>query len=144
MRSHLVSLGDLGRKDIRHEPGDAGTTQSFRDAKAFLDGFAGIPYNLVTGNHDLGGLDEFDSDAGNLQAWMNVFGMSKDAYAPGFCRQVGERTLLVGLSTVRFRDAPFSSHEVHVDDAQMDWFRNVVESHPMPRDGRFSSLAMRP
>lgn len=47
-RSHLVSLGDLGRKDIRHEQGDAGTTKSFVDAKTYFDGFEGIPYDLVT------------------------------------------------------------------------------------------------
>ncbi len=47
-RSHIVSLGDLGRKDIRHEQGDAGTTKSFVDAKIYFDGFEGIPYDLVT------------------------------------------------------------------------------------------------
>jgi hypothetical protein len=53
MKAFMCSLGDLGRKDIRHEPGDAGTTKSFQDAKAFLDEF-GLPYELVSGNHDLG------------------------------------------------------------------------------------------
>jgi hypothetical protein len=48
LNSHLVSLGDLGRKDIRHEQGDAGTTKSFVDAKTFFDGFGGINYDLVT------------------------------------------------------------------------------------------------
>ena len=38
--------------------------------------------------------------------------------------------MLLGLSTVRFRDAPYSSHEVHVDDEQIKWFRTMVESHP--------------
>ena len=47
-RSHIVSLGDLGRKDIRHKQGDAGTTKSFVDAKAYFDAFEGIPYDLVT------------------------------------------------------------------------------------------------
>ena len=49
---------------------------------------------------------------------------------PYFARTIGERTLLLGLSTVRFRDAPYSSHEVHVDDDQIEWFRKMVESHP--------------
>ena len=49
---------------------------------------------------------------------------------PCFSRRIGERTLLLGLSTVRFRDAPYSSHEVHVDDDQIEWFRQMVESHP--------------
>ncbi len=123
--SYLVSLGDLGRKDIRHEPGDAGTTKSFIDAKEFLDGFH-LPYDLVTGNHDLEGLDEFKTDEDNLQAWMDCF--NKDTSY--FSRQVGEKTLLVGLSTVRFRDSPHSSHECHVDDEQLEWFGNIVDEHP--------------
>ena len=49
---------------------------------------------------------------------------------PYFSRTIGERTLLLGLSTGRFRDAPYSSHEVHVDDEQIEWFREMVESHP--------------
>ena len=125
MKCHLVSLGDLGRKDIRHEPGDAGTTKSFYDAKEFFNGFS-VPYDLVTGNHDLEGLDEFTSDEDNLQAWMDCF----DKENPYFCTQIAQKTLLVGLSTVRFRDAPHSSHECHADSAQLEWFQNVVESHP--------------
>lgn len=125
MKCHLISLGDLGRKDIRHEPGDAGTTKSFIDAKAYLDGF-GFPLELVTGNHDLEGMDEFDTDEANLKAWMDCFGKDK----PQFCKQVGDRTLLLGLSTTRFRNAPFSSHEVHVDDEQLKWFVDTVKAHP--------------
>jgi len=125
MNSNLVSIGDLGRKDIRNEPGDAGTTKSFVDAKKFLDGFC-LPYNLITGNHDLEGLDEFDTDKENLQAWKDCFQID----FPYFSRQIGERTLLVGLSTVRFRDSPYSSHECHVDDEQLEWFQKVIQSHP--------------
>jgi hypothetical protein len=125
MKCNVVSLGDLGRKDIRHEPGDAGTTKSFFDAKAFFDGF-GLPYELVSGNHDLEGMDEFATDEANLDAWMDCFGKPM----PQFCRQIGEKTLIVGLSTIRFRDAPFSSHEVHLDDAQLEWFEKTVKAHP--------------
>jgi hypothetical protein len=57
---------------------------------------------------------------------MDCFG--KDT--PCFSRTIGDRTLLLGLSTVRFRDAPYSSHEVHVDDDQIEWFQKMVESHP--------------
>jgi hypothetical protein len=57
---------------------------------------------------------------------MDCFGKE----IPCFSRRIGERTLLLGLSTVRFRDAPYSSHEVHVDDEQIEWFRSMVESHP--------------
>ncbi len=125
MNSYMVSLGDLGRKDIRHEPGDAGTSKSFIDAKHFLDGFT-IPYDLVTGNHDLEGLDEFKTDEDNLKAWLDCFG-KKTSY---FSKVIGEKTLLVGLSTVRFRNSPHSSHECHVDDDQLRWFQDIVEKHP--------------
>lgn len=126
LQAYLVSLGDLGRKDIRHEPGDAGTSQSFRDAKTYLDGFGGIPYEVVSGNHDLEGLDEFESDQANVQAWLDCF----EKETPQFCRYIGEKTLLLGLSTVRFRDAPHSSHEVHIDDSQLEWFVKTVQAHP--------------
>jgi hypothetical protein len=126
MHAYLVSLGDLGRKDIRHEPGDPGTTKSFQDAKTFFDGFGNIQYDVVTGNHDLEGLDEFDTDQENLQAWMDIFQKSN----PQFIRYIGERTVLLGLSTTRFRDAPYSSHEVHVDDAQVQWFIQQIKNHP--------------
>lgn len=125
--THMVSLGDLGRKDIRNEPGDAGTTLSFDMAKGFLDSFD-MPYDLVTGNHDLEGLDEFDTDEGNVKAWMTCFD-DRTAQLPQFSRYIGKRTLLLGLSTTRFRDAPYSSHEVYIDDEQLDWFRAMVESH---------------
>ena len=125
MNCHLVSLGDLGRKDIRHEPGDAGTTKSFLDAKEFLNGF-NLPYDLVTGNHDLEGLDEFDTDESNLEAWMDCF----DKSSPYFSKQIGVKTLLVGLSTVRFRNAPYSSHECHADDEQLAWFEKLIRDHP--------------
>ena len=127
-QSHIVSLGDLGRgnKNSRHEPGDAGTSLCFEQAKQYFDGFAGIPYDLVTGNHDLEALDEFETDQANLQAWMDCFHKA----TPHFHRYVGERTLLLGLSTTQFRDTPYSSHEVHVDDKQLEWFQQMVESHP--------------
>jgi hypothetical protein len=127
MKSYLVSLGDLGRKDIRHQPGDAGTALSFQMARHFFQGF-GMPLELVTGNHDLEGLDEFQTDQENLAAWMDCF--HKVDGKPYFHRYVGEKTLLLGLSTVRFRDAPNSSHECHVDQDQLEWFTNMVHSHP--------------
>ena len=126
-QTHIVSLGDLGRgkKNSHHEPGDAGTSKCFEDAKHYLDGFARIPYDLVTGNHDLEGLGEFETDEANLQAWMDCFNKP----TPQFHRYIGEKTLLLGLSTVQFREAPYSSHEVHVDDKQIEWFEQMVESH---------------
>jgi hypothetical protein len=73
--AHVVSLGDLGRKDIRNEPGDAGTSLCFEEAKAYFDGFAPLPLSIVTGNHDLEGLSEFETDEANLEAWLKAFGL---------------------------------------------------------------------
>lgn len=64
----VVSLGDLGAY------GEAGTTASFELAKDYLDGF-GLGYNLVTGNHDLEGMEQFDTDLENLIEWQRVFGL---------------------------------------------------------------------
>lgn len=38
--------------------------------RGFLDGF-GVPYSLVTGNHDLEA-DEYETDAENLEAWKRA------------------------------------------------------------------------
>ena len=37
--------------------------------------------------------------------------------------------LLVGLCTTRFRAAVHSSHEVYVDEEQMEWFEDTVKKH---------------
>jgi len=37
---------------------------------------------------------------------------------------------MLGVSTVRFRDAPYSSHEVHIDDQQLQWFEQIIKDHP--------------
>lgn len=50
--------------------------------------------------------------------------------APQFCTEVADKTLCVGLSTVRFRSAQWSSHEVYVDSQQIKWFESVLEAHP--------------
>mmetsp|Transcript_53029 Transcript_53029/g.120929 ORF Transcript_53029/g.120929 Transcript_53029/m.120929 type:complete len:484 (+) Transcript_53029:2-1453(+) len=116
---HVVSLGDLGAYGI------AGTTPVFELSKKYLRGF-GQSFDLVTGNHDLEGMDEFDTDAENLQAWMDTFGRD----SPSFCTEIAHKILCVGLSTVRFRDTEYSSHEVFVDDKQIAWFQEVLERHP--------------
>ncbi|CAM9225140.1 unnamed protein product, partial [Heterosigma akashiwo] len=36
------------------------------------------------------------------------------------------------MSTVRFRDAPYSSHEVYIDPSQVIWFEEeVLKKHPI-------------
>lgn len=72
-----MSLGDLGAY------GEAGTTASFELAKEYLDGF-NLNYNLVTGNHDLEGMQQFETDLENLMEWQRVFGLT----TPYFCHQV--------------------------------------------------------
>ncbi|CAN0376028.1 unnamed protein product, partial [Ectocarpus sp. 12 AP-2014] len=63
---HVVSLGDLGAY------GSAGTTECFRVARDYLDGFH-APVDIVSGNHDLEGLGEFATDRENLAAFQAAF-----------------------------------------------------------------------
>ena len=98
---HIVSLGDLGAY------GSAGTSQNFLHTKGYLDSF-GIEYDVITGNHDLEGLDEFETDEENLAAFLQIL-QRKERF---FATEIAEKTLCVGMSTVRFRDAVWSSHEV--------------------------------
>lgn len=74
--TRLVSLGDLGAYGI------AGTTSSFKLAKEYPDGF-GVGWDVVTGNHDLEGMDEFETDAENLKAFCDHLDT-----AHHFCTQV--------------------------------------------------------
>ena len=94
-----------------------------------LDSF-GVPYQLILGNHDLEGFD-FDTDADNLQAWQDCFGREH------FFEQDAGGVLCLGVSTVKFRDAEFSCHEVHVDEAQLAFLedrlaRNAAAAAPKP------------
>jgi hypothetical protein len=47
---------------------------------------------------------------------------------PQFCREVAEKTLLVGLGSTVFRDAPYTSHEVIVDQQQIEWFEDLLKT----------------
>ena len=49
---------------------------------------------------------------------------------PQFAREIAEKTLLVGLGSTVFRDAKYTSHEVTIDDAQLEWFERTVAAHP--------------
>jgi hypothetical protein len=42
---------------------------------------------------------------------------------------VADKTLLVGRGSALFRDAQYTSHEVTIDQKQIDWFENIVETH---------------
>merc|ERR1719247_1480751 len=64
----VVSLGDLGEsKDCTQtQQLFSGTSECFKLSKDFLDGFA-APFDVVGGNHDLEGIDEFQTDEENLE-----------------------------------------------------------------------------
>ena len=78
----LVSLGDLGEsKDVNESKQlFAGTTDCFKMARGFLDGF-GHKYDIVGGNHDLEGIDEFPTDAANLEAYLEGMGKETPSFA---------------------------------------------------------------
>jgi hypothetical protein len=129
----LVSLGDLGEsKNCEHNDANpaelfAGTTLCHEMAADFLGNICpGVPYEVIGGNHDLEGIDEFKTDRENL----DVFLKSHNKPTPQFCRQVAEKTLLVGLGSTSFRDAPYTSHEVIIDQEQITWFENLLKERP--------------
>ena len=74
----MVSLGDLGEsKSVRPKETTelfAGTTECHEMAAEFLSSFGGVPYEVVGGNHDLEGIDEFPTDAENLEMYLRVHG----------------------------------------------------------------------
>ena len=127
----LVSLGDLGEsKNCDHNPDNpfelyAGTTQCHATAAEYLNSF-GVPYEVIGGNHDLEGIDEFDTDAKNLRRFLKLHNKP----TPQFCREIAEKTLLVGLCSTIFRDATYTSHEVIIDEEQIRWFEELVKSKP--------------
>merc|ERR1719183_1169594 len=129
----LVSLGDLGEsKSVRPEETSelfAGTTECHKMAAEFLGSF-GVPYEVVGGNHDLEGIDEFDTDEANLEMFLR----EHNKPTPQFSRVIAEKTLLVGLTSTVFRAAKYTSHEVTVDAEQLRWFEETVKTHPADED----------
>lgn len=124
----LVSLGDLGEsKSVRPDETNelfAGTTECHELAADFLGSF-GVPYEVVGGNHDLEGIDEFKTDEANLEAYLRIHKKP----TPYFSRQIAEKTLLVGLGSTVFRAAKYTSHEVTIDDDQLKWFEETLKTH---------------
>lgn len=127
----LVSLGDLGEsKNCEHNDANpselfAGTTLCHEVAAEYLGSF-GVPYEVIGGNHDLEGIDEFKTDALNLKVFLEKHGKP----SPQFCRHIADKTLLVGLCSTVFRDATYTSHEVIIDKEQIDWFEDLCKTHP--------------
>ena len=78
------------------------------------------------GNHDLEGIDEFQTDEANLEAYLSILGKK----TPQFCHEVAPKVLVMGLGSTQFRTAEYTSHEVAVDKEQIEWFVKTVEEHP--------------
>ena len=137
----LVSLGDLGESKDCTETKQlyAGTTECFKLVRDYFDGF-GVPFDVVGGNHDLEGIDEFNTDQENLEVFMKIMGKE----TPQFCHEVAPKTLLVGLGSTVFRDATYTSHEVFVDAEQVAWFENLVETHPAEEDWKIFCFSHAP
>ena len=109
-RSCVVSLGDLGEsKPVKPDSKElfAGTSDCFKLARDFLDGFK-VPFEVVGGNHDLEGIDEFATDEVNLAAYLKAF----DKPAAQFRRDLADKVALIGLGSTAFRTAQYTSHEV--------------------------------
>eukprot|EP00980_Cylindrotheca_fusiformis_P018614 scaffold6175_cov86-Cylindrotheca_fusiformis.AAC.1 len=129
----LVSLGDLGEsKNCDHNDANpaelfAGTTLCHEIAADFLGNVCpDVPYEVIGGNHDLEGIDEFKTDQENLDVFMKAHNKP----TPQFCREIADKTLLVGLGSTVFRDAPYTSHEVIIDEEQIEWFENLLKDKP--------------
>mmetsp|Transcript_2771 Transcript_2771/g.5386 ORF Transcript_2771/g.5386 Transcript_2771/m.5386 type:complete len:631 (-) Transcript_2771:73-1965(-) len=124
----LVSLGDLGESKAVWPDSDelfSGTTACHEMVAEYLNSF-GVPYEVVGGNHDLEGIDEFATDKENLDMLLRVHGKP----TPQFYRQIAPKTILVGLTSTVFRDAKWTSHEVTIDAEQLKWFEETLERHP--------------
>lgn len=128
----LVSLGDLGEsKNCDHNPNNpselfAGTTACHMLAAQYLNSVHPGGYQVVGGNHDLEGIDEFLTDKENLDLFLRAHNKPH----PQFLQYVTDKTLIVGLTSTLFRDAKYTSHEVTIDQEQIDWFEDVVKTHP--------------
>jgi len=84
------------------------------------------PIQSTTQNHDLEGIDEFDTDEANLELFLRAHNKP----APHFIRYIADKTILVGLTSTVFRDAKYTSHEVTIDQEQIDWFEHTLQTHP--------------
>lgn len=69
----------------------AGTGRCLQLAYDYLAEY-GVPFDVVGGNHDLEGIDEFDSDEKNLEAFLRI--LKKET--PQFKAVIAEKTVLIG------------------------------------------------
>jgi predicted phosphodiesterase len=125
--SFVVSLGDLGESKSVDETKQlfAGTSGCFKLAREYLDGFK-TPFDIVGGNHDLEGIDEFPTDEANMEAYLAAF----DKKTPQFRHEIADKVVLVGLGSTVFREAVYTSHEVFIDDEQVAWFEETIKACP--------------
>jgi len=128
-----VSLGDLGESKDCTGSGSlfAGTTECHKLAAEYLNGY-GEKFDVVGGNHDLEGIDEFFTDEANLEAYLRELGGVEncDKKTAQFSHQIAEKTVLIGLGSTKFRSAEYTSHEVVVDNAQVAWFKEEIAKYP--------------
>ena len=68
----------------------AGTTGCLELAREYLDGF-GVPFEVVGGNHDLEGIDEFPTDESNMEAYLRILGKP----TPQFIREVLKNYIII-------------------------------------------------
>ena len=128
----VVSLGDVGESKDCTGSGSlfAGTTECFNLVRDYLDGFldgTGVKgFDVVGGNHDLEGIDEFQTDEENLEAYLRILGKE----TPQFKHEIAEKTLVVGMGSTKFHGRSGCLHEVCVDDEQIAWFEKTIEEHP--------------
>lgn len=115
--SQLFALGDVGGYSY------AGSKQSFEDAFHYLSDF-GIPFHPLIGNHDLEAL-EFASDQSAIDAWCCSFAKPRPYYSVKLPGALG-----IVLSATQFREAPNCCHEVRLDPAQIQWFKETLAAHP--------------
>jgi hypothetical protein len=113
----IIALGDLGMY------GQCGTARSFRDGRSWFDSFD-RPYSVLIGNHDLECLTEFARDEDAVASFCTTFGYER----PYFTIEIGN-ALGVVLSSTSFRETRGFCHEVHIDQAQIDWFRETLAAN---------------
>jgi predicted MPP superfamily phosphohydrolase len=111
----IASLGDLGSH------AHSGSFLSFQTARDYFKSFK-KPYYPLMGNHDLEG-KEYTTDEDAVAGWCDAFDLENPYYAVDL-----QHTILIFLSDTGNRSNLGSNHEVYLDETQIQWFRDIVES----------------